>query len=373
MRCTGTNHYPRAFRGALAGRPWNFFFFAWIFLVLGGGCSTIGPDTIPRDRFAYSETVAASWKRQTLLNIVKLRYADTPVFLEVSQIINQYSLEEEVEVGASFSTTDEQNVGASGTYRDRPTITYTPLMGAKYTRSLLTPIPPVEIASLVQAGWPVDLVFRLCLRSVNGLSNRSAMSLKGRPRPDPSFEKAVATLRRLQESRLLGTRIERRQDGRTLLLFFRRDDEGSMTAEIRALLEILGLDPGVGEYSLVFGNLARDSREIAMLTRSMMEIMLEIGFEVEAPADHVAEGRAVRGYQDLDDGGVPPDPLVRIYSDPRKPGDAFVSVRYRGHWFWIEDRDFHSKRTFSFLMILFSLAETGRTGGGALVTVSAGD
>jgi hypothetical protein len=55
-----------------------------------------------------------------------------------------------------------------------------------------------------------------------------------------------------------------------------------------------------------------------------------------------------------------------------KPEDAFVSVRYRDRWFWIDDRDFRSKRTFSFLMLLFSLTETGGKEGLPLVTIPTG-
>jgi hypothetical protein len=47
-------------------------------------------------------------------------------------------------------------------------------------------------------------------------------------------------------------------------------------------------------------------------------------------------------------------------------------VNYRNHWFWIDDRDFKSKRTFAFLMVLFSLTETGGKEGLPLVTIPSG-
>ena len=46
-------------------------------------CASIGPGTVPHDRIDYGSSIGNSWKEQTLLNIIKLRYADMPIFLEV--------------------------------------------------------------------------------------------------------------------------------------------------------------------------------------------------------------------------------------------------------------------------------------------------
>jgi len=94
-------------------------------------CSSIGPATVSRDRVDYASSIGNSWKEQTLLNIVKLRYADMPVFLEVAQVIAGYQLQSTI--GGTFTTgnfnaaligplTADGTATASGTYPDRPTV-----------------------------------------------------------------------------------------------------------------------------------------------------------------------------------------------------------------------------------------------------------
>ena len=111
------------------------------------GCTNIGPKTVPRDRFNYNTAISNSWKEQTLLNIVKLRYADMPLFVEVASVVSGYTLEGSVNLGGTVSSEtavqgDFFALGTSGKYTDRPTVTYAPITGQKFNQSFHDPHPP---------------------------------------------------------------------------------------------------------------------------------------------------------------------------------------------------------------------------------------
>jgi hypothetical protein len=111
-------------------------------IVALSACTSIGPQRLERDNTAYNDALGETWKRQMLRNMVKLRCGDAPVFLNVASLINQYSLEGQISVN-SPGWDQPNNVGppiagAAGRWADRPTITYTPVSGEHFTRSLLT-------------------------------------------------------------------------------------------------------------------------------------------------------------------------------------------------------------------------------------------
>ena len=80
-----------------------------------GGCAYIGPRTIITDRFNYSDAIGASWKQQTLLNIVKMRNADLPVFVDVSLVVSGYSLETNLSISGFHSPADPDTVTVTAT------------------------------------------------------------------------------------------------------------------------------------------------------------------------------------------------------------------------------------------------------------------
>ena len=148
-------------------------------LLAVAGCTHLGPLTIPQDRADYSAAVGDSWQEQQLLNVVKLRYADAPIFLDVGQIVSGYGLDASMNTGMTYAPSQAPdryrfgaNWGTGGGYSDHPTITYTPLTGATFIRSLMTPIPPAALLHAIEGGWPADIIFRTCVMSVNGISNR---------------------------------------------------------------------------------------------------------------------------------------------------------------------------------------------------------
>ena len=102
-------------------------------LGLLGACAQLGPRSIPGDRLEFSRALADSWKDQALLNIVKFRYLDPPIFVDVGQIVAGYTMESQVSAGVAggHDTPDVLSLGASGKYTDRPTITYSPLTGPR--------------------------------------------------------------------------------------------------------------------------------------------------------------------------------------------------------------------------------------------------
>jgi len=342
---------------------------------LSGCAARVGPKNLAHDRFDYSAAITRSWKEQMLLNMVKLRYMDPPMFLDVQQIVQQYTREGSGSLLAPGWTGDSAiapAASASGRWAESPTITYTPVSGEKFTKSLLQPVSPADSFTLVQSGWPIDAVFEIGVRSVNGLHASSRTEL-GRRAGDPDFYRVLSMLRELQASDSFGIRVEETKGGAGGIMVFRgRHVEDATAATAQKVRELLHLSPNAEEFRLAFGAVPEDDKEIAMLTRSMMEILAEASAGVEIPASDVDEGRVSKMGAPGASEGVGPRFLIRVHSSTSKPeaDEAFTAVRYRNYWFWVDDRDLSSKRGLGFLMMLFTLVESGPTVAPPVLSIS---
>ena len=152
-------------------------------------CNTVGPRAVRTARVNYNEAIATSWERQMLLNLVRMRYSQTPLFLELSSISTQYNLATGVEIdplwerpdrtirnlggtvgsgvsgvtgGLDYGRTtapgsdDEYGHSLSLEYYERPTIVYAPLQGEAYVRQMMSPIPTDVLSLVFGSGWNIS-------------------------------------------------------------------------------------------------------------------------------------------------------------------------------------------------------------------------
>jgi hypothetical protein len=341
--------------------------FGFLGLVLAG-CSSIGPATVSRDRVDYDAAMADSWKDQLVLNIVRLRYADTPQFTDVSSVVESYNVQAALSAGAVanfFPATPPSGANETGnatagiTYNNKPTISYTPLTGPNFARSLLDPIPPAAIFSLIAVGYPAEVLIPLTVRALNGVYNHTVDNGIRRP-SDPAFDPLVDAIRRIQLSRAFSLRIEKLSGGEEAAIgIFALRPDPELMKDVEFVHRVLGLTPKKGEIIIAYGALQQRPDELAVLSRSMLEVMQQIAAEIEVPADDISARRTYANATGGSDLGSRDLRQLTIHSGATAPGDAFASVFYRGNWYWVSDHDLTSKRALTLLLLFFSLAETG--------------
>lgn len=101
----------------------------------------------------------------------------------------------------------------------------------------------------------------------------------------------------------------------------------------------------------------RNGTNIRASFDSLFKILQVLGFHVDVPAQHIADGRVRASVPNLDSA----DSMFGfvIHSSAEETEDAYVSAIYRDRYYYIDDRDMNSKRLFSLIMLLYALAEGG--------------
>lgn len=335
-------------------------------------CQTFGPRSLRYGRGTYNTAIQQTNSEQLLLNLVRLRYRDAPLFLEVTSISSSLSLELGAAVGGNVGTVSSSVApGTAVTYIERPTITYAPLQGSRFGTQFLSPIQLTDILLLYHAGWAIDRIFRVFVQKLGPLQNAPRAS-GPTPSHAPEYEAfftATELMRSLWVDGLVDLNYLPSVAGDALTLTFtRRPDAEERVARLCALF-------GLAEprYTITLTESPRPGEGAVLLVpRSLLGGMYYVSHGVEVPAEDYAVGRVpvtrdAKGA--VFDWARLTGTLMRVRHGTQEPKNAYVSVYYRGLWFWIADNDLDSKSTFSFIAQVLELQSGEIKGAAPLLTL----
>jgi hypothetical protein len=131
------------------------------------GC--LGPTAIRGTRLHYNQAYERTADQELLLNIVRLRYADSPVFIDLPAITSQFEAASNG-AGGSTSTPGLGQIAGNFAMRDAPTLSYAPRTGREYAQSLIAPLKAEGLFN-TSPGANTRNVFLSAVDSINGVRN----------------------------------------------------------------------------------------------------------------------------------------------------------------------------------------------------------
>jgi hypothetical protein len=353
--------------------------------LLASGCATgLGPGAVRHERPDYNRQIVRSADAEMLLNLVRLRYNDSPLFLELGGVVAQYSYDASLTAGAQAGDGASGAFGSALAYSEKPTVTYTPLAGEDFATRMLSPIPLDSIMLFEQSGWSAERMLLVAVQRVNDVFNAPTA---GGPTPGrkPDYEAFADLAERLERLRLAGLvglnwemrEHEKQPPGRNPRFWVRppADPSSPLAADVAAVRRYLDLEPGRDEFRLTAFPFERRPSEVGLRCRSLLGVLYFLSQSVEPPAADVEAGLVT---VTKDDQGLPFDwskvtgKVMAIRSEKKRPEGAYVAVQHRGWWFYIADDDQRSKATLSLLNILFSLQSATGKGRSPLLTLPVG-
>ncbi len=336
----------------------------FIVLSISGCASSFGPSALSDTHPAYNQAINYSIEQEMLLNLVRLRYRDSASFLRIGSVTASLSIQSSAGLDSTIISGDGNNVISPDVgiaYADEPTISYVPLQGEDFLKSVLTPISLEALLVMIQSGWSIERVFGLCIERMNGLNNAPTAS-GPTPRTAPDYELFIQALLLFKELQNTGAfemgplSNEDASQSELVMMFNEKTRDRDARSELRKLLGHKGNDRKV----IISSNfIEQQENQITVRTRSIYGLLFYMSQNLQVPEIHQQAG-LVTMTTDLDTspfdwGATPAGSVFRIQSALEKPINSRLAVPYRGYWFYIPDDDLQSKSTFLLLMQLFQL------------------
>jgi len=323
-------------------------------------------------RNAYNVVLQTSNSEQMLLNLVRLRYYDSPFFLDVGTITTQFTYKTSAMPTIpipGFTKANPFSLGGEFSWQNQPTIQYTPLEGQAFAHQILTPIDLRTIQQLILSGWDVELVFRLVIQSFDEFLNAPEAS---GPIPEyipryKNFREVAQLLHHFQVRSALkvGVKTIVRKKGAEegiipddccqvlQIAFPENDPEAEKLAGLFSEVQKIN-----GHYAINLELGFNTRGQIGIIPRSILSCMYYLSSAIDVPQEDIDKKKVATTKSfsgEVFDWGEIIGELITVHSSSRAPKECYVSVKYKDHWFYIDECDILSKRTFLLLLQLYNL------------------
>jgi hypothetical protein len=390
------------------------------------GC--VGPTAVRYTRLRYNEVVRYTTEEQLLINIVRLRYADSPIFIDLPNITSQFQM---AGGGNYLGGYGNQSLGRASigngmlSLSDTPTLSYHPREGTEIAKALLTPLS-ADLFSVVNAGANIEQLLLFCMDDINDVPNAPGATTLVPLGPDDNQEfvrgiQLISSLRKRGVADLAYATTEESDDasdpipkgavtGRDVLnatqagYVYRTRPDGQLVVlkwEKRVLLPIREESPDVDEMRKIF-HLTKDSSywiesdvsektnknkppipltdeeghdTLYLNMRSILQIMTFLSKGVCVPDAHAISGVAP---MTPDPDGQPYDwsrglaGNFVVHAQKHRPRNAELAVPYRGYWFYVAANDAKSRSVLAILEVVFALQESDGASKGPILTLPIG-
>ena len=394
--------------GKFVGLRRNLFRLVGIaLLVLTTGCA-FQAEIIQSRHWDLNETIRETSNEQLLLNLVRLRFDETPYFLQLSSITTNFSASASLGASGTFpqgAADDVYGLNSGLSYSESPSVTWAIPDSREFLGRFYAPVGAHQLTLLAQSGFDLAEVFRVGVQKMNLLRNREFRIRDGEFRPDnyTDFLEALDLMEALRKeggidfayalmSNYGGVTVPISQiDTRGVAqglpygllylsrepgmatpyqvskpLFLRFTKESDRDPRAQRLRQLLNLRPDLYSFPItdtvdvspeairaVDGKLAQvfdpDAKveHIGLTNRSVFDILRFAAASIEVPEREVASGQ-VRMH------GIELDEYLDVRSSKSAPGNAWLKVPYRGFWYSIPATDLNSRTSFTLLSALFA-------------------
>jgi len=329
----------------------------------------LGPNRLSPTRMDYNLAIQKSNNEELLLNLVRMKYFEQPLFLQVGSVASSFSYNLTGGVGATVPEHHNISAGAynvytpniSGQYSDSPTVTYTAYQGQTYAQQFLADMDFDRFVTLYKSGWDIEYLMPILFARFGAIDHIYDSRTGFMPEHHARFMKLTEIIARIDDRGDLDILKVNLNDNSTATVMSMDFHDATEAGTVQ---QLIGSDLGIqmnadGHYHTTFklvpANMLRHQPRdadglpiVPLRLRNCLRAIDYIAQGVQVPSDLVANHRAYDLRKHFYG-------LCEIKVTAEEPKDAYVAVNHEGRWYSIQSNDNRSKEVFQLLINIFSL------------------